>query len=385
MNPTKTFDPSSIDSILDKTIATVTESKEQIFDIGEQSREEFERLSRELKEIRELVLETIQRGDVLETKARLARTKLAEVSKHFERYGEEEIKQAYESASQFQVELISTRQKETSLRERRDDIERRLLSLEETVERAERLVSQISVVLSYLDSDLRKVGEIVKGAKEKQDFGLQIIEAQEEERGRVSREIHDGPAQMLANVLLRSELIEKIYLQKGVDEAHRELKDLRQMVKNALIEVRRIIYDLRPMALDDLGLIPTLEKYLRTVSESTGIQIDLKSLGNERRLPSKMEVATYRLIQESVQNACKHARAVEIKVKVEFQDELLSILVRDDGIGFDQTQKKDRSFGIIGMKERVDLLEGTIKIESNPGKGTMIFIQIPLSKQEAWK
>ncbi|MCF6410138.1 sensor histidine kinase [Pseudalkalibacillus salsuginis] len=384
MNPTKTFDPSSIDAILDKTISTVTESKEQIFDIGEQSREEFERLSKELKGIREAVLETIRRGDLLETKSRLSRSKLAEVSKHFERYGEEEIKQTYESASQFQVELISTRQKEAALRERRDDIERRLLILEETVERAERLVNQISVVLSYLDSDLRKVGDIVRDAKEKQDFGLQIIEAQEEERGRVSREIHDGPAQMLANVLLRSELIEKTYMQKGVEEARRELQDLRQMVRSALIEVRRIIYDLRPMALDDLGLVPTLEKYLRTVSESTGINIHFRCLGNERRLPPKMEVATYRLIQESVQNACKHAKADEIQVKVEFQEQL-SILIRDNGIGFNKTERKDQSFGIIGMKERVDLLDGTIQIESTPGKGTMIFIQLPLSKQEAWK
>ncbi|WP_349408647.1 sensor histidine kinase [Pseudalkalibacillus sp. SCS-8] len=384
MTMTKTFDPNSIDTILDKTIATVTESKEQIFEIGEQSREEFEKLSNELKEIKEAVLETIHRADVLETRARLARARLAEVSKHFERYGEQEIKQAYESASEFQVQLISTREKESALRQRRDDIERRLLNLKETVERAEMLVSQISVVLSYLDSDLRKVGEMVKNAKEKQDFGLQIIEAQEEERGRVSREIHDGPAQMLANVLLRSELIEKIYATQGVDQARGELKNLRQMVKDALTEVRRIIYDLRPMALDDLGLLPTLEKYLRNLSNSTGIDIQLKSFGNERRLPTKLEVATYRLIQESVQNACKHAEADEIQVKVEFQQNL-SILVRDNGIGFDSSQKKDQSFGLVGMKERVELLKGTMKIDTTPGKGTLIFIQIPLSEQEAWK
>ncbi|MGM7702926.1 sensor histidine kinase [Pseudalkalibacillus sp. Hm43] len=383
MTTTKTFDPTSIDTILDKTIATVTESKEQIFEIGEQSRQEFEQLTSELKEIKEQVLKVIQQGDVLETKSRLSRAKLAEVSKHFERYGEQEIKQAYETASEYQVQLISTRQKEAALRQRRDDIERRLLNLKETIERAERLVSQISVVLNYLDADLRKVGEMVKDAQAKQDFGLQIIEAQEEERGRVSREIHDGPAQMLANVLLRSELIEKIYMQKGVEEARSELKDLRHMVKEALTEVRRIIYDLRPMALDDLGLVPTLEKYLRNLSESTGINIQLRSFGNERRLPSKMEVATYRLIQESVQNACKHAKADEIQVKVEFQQNL-SILVRDNGIGFDPDEKKEQSFGLIGMKERVDLLEGTLKIDTNPGKGTLIFIQIPLTEQEAW-
>lgn len=384
MTTTKTFDPTSIDTILDKTIATVTESKEQIFEIGEQSREEFDQLSNELKEIREEVLEVIRQGDILETKSRLARAKLAEVSKHFERYGEYEIKQAYETASEYQVQLISTRQKEASLRQRRDDIERRLLNLKETIERAERLVSQISVVLNYLDADLRKVGEMVKDAKAKQDFGLQIIEAQEDERARVSREIHDGPAQMLANVLLRSELIEKIYMQKGVEEARSELKDLRQMVKEALTEVRRIIYDLRPMALDDLGLVPTLEKYLRTLCDATGINIQMRSFGSERRLPSKMEVATYRLIQESVQNACKHAQADEIQVKIEFQQNL-SILVRDNGVGFNPDEKKDKSFGLIGMKERVELLEGTMKIDTNPGKGTVIFIQIPLTEQEAWK
>ncbi len=383
MTTTKTFDPSSIDNILDKTIATVTESKEQIFEIGEQSRQEFEQLSNELKEIKEQVLKVIQQGDVLETKSRLARARLAEVSKHFERYSEQEIKQAYDTASEYQVQMISTRQKEAALRQRRDDIDRRLVNLKETIERAERLVSQISVVLNYLDADLRKVGEMVKDAQAKQDFGLQIIEAQEEERGRVSREIHDGPAQMLANVLLRSELIEKIYMQKGVEEARSELKDLRIMVKDALTEVRRIIYDLRPMALDDLGLIPTLEKYLRNLSESTGINIQLRSFGNERRLPSKMEVAIYRLIQESVQNACKHAQADEIQVKVEFQQNI-SILVRDNGIGFDPDERKEQSFGLIGMKERVDLLEGTLKIDTNPGKGTLIFIQIPLTEQEDW-
>ncbi len=376
------MDPKSIDTILNKTIATVAESKEQIFEIGEQSRQEFEKLTMELKEIQERVLDVIQSGDALDTKTRYARSRLAEVSKHFEKYGEEEIKTAYETASHFQIELISLRQKETALRDRRDDIERRLLSLKETVERAERLVSQISVVLNYLDGDLRQVGDYIKSAKEKQEFGLQIIEAQEDERARVSREIHDGPAQMLANVLLRSELIEKIYMQQGVNQAHQELKDLRKMVREALAEVRRIIYDLRPMALDDLGLTPTLEKYVRTLAQSTGIHIDMKVLGNERRLPSKMEVAVYRLVQESVQNACKHANPTEIQVKVEFKD-TLSILVRDNGRGFDTSQEREHSFGIVGMKERIEILEGNMMIDSKEGKGTLILIQIPINKQEA--
>lgn len=94
----------------------------------------------------------------------------------------------------------------------------------------------------------------------KQDFGIRIIAAQEEERKRLSREIHDGPAQMLANVLMRTDLIERTYREKGIEYALAEIADLKKTVRNALSEVRRIIYDLRPMALDDLGIVPTLKK-----------------------------------------------------------------------------------------------------------------------------
>lgn len=161
-------------------------------------------------------------------------------------------------------------QREKQLRERRDDLERRLLGLQEIIERSESLVSQITVVLNYLNQDLREVGLLLADAQAKQDFGLRIIEAQEEERKRVSREIHDGPAQMLANVMMRSELIERIFRDRGAEDGFQEIKNLRQNVRNALYEVRRIIYDLRPMALDDLGLIPTLRKYLYTTEEYNG-------------------------------------------------------------------------------------------------------------------
>ncbi len=124
-------------------------------------------------------------------------------------------------------------QREKQLRERRDDLERRLLGLQEIIERSESLVSQITVVLNYLNQDLREVGLLLADAQAKQDFGLRIIEAQEEERKRVSREIHDGPAQMLANVMMRSELIERIFRDRGAEDGFQEIKNLRQNVRNA--------------------------------------------------------------------------------------------------------------------------------------------------------
>lgn len=217
-------------------------------------------------------------------------------------------------------------------------------------------------------------------AKEKQQFGLQIIEAQEEERRRLSREIHDGPAQMLANVMLRSDLVERTYRARGIEDAMQEVQSVRSLVRSALYEVRRIIYDLRPMALDDLGLIPTLKKYLATVQDYTeGLTITFAPFGKEGRLESKYEVALFRLVQEAVQNAVKHAEAEEIKVKVEIMSTSAMIIVKDNGKGFDLNDKKEKSFGLMGMRERVEMLEGELNIDSSIGEGTIVTIHLPLN------
>ncbi|MFV8826444.1 sensor histidine kinase [Alkalihalobacterium sp. APHAB7] len=369
---------SELEVIIKKTIETVDESREQVFRIGEQSRKEFAILNEELKDIRHKVAKVIDENDRTQLHARFSRNRLAEVSKNFNKYSKEEVKAAYEQANEFQVQLAVLQQEEMRLRERRDSIERRIVSLKETVERAERLVGQMSVVYNFLSSDIQQLGEKLEEAKEKQEFGLKIIEAQEEERRRLSREIHDGPAQMLANVMLRSELIERTYLDKGIDAALIEIRDLRKMVKSSLSEVRRIIYDLRPMALDDLGLIPTLSKYLTTFEERTGIAIRFKSLGKERRLQPRLEVALFRLVQEAVQNAYKHAEPKEVQVKIEIKLNKVIIIVKDDGKGFDQSVKKEGSFGLLGMKERVNMLKGQMTIQSKINVGTGIVIEVPI-------
>jgi len=377
----KKFDTKTLDLILDKMVETVGDSKDEIFRIGEQCRGDYDSLVEELRDVRRMVGQIIEEGDLLEIKSRAARRHLSEVSMHFKDYTEVQVREAYEKAHQIQMDLTLNRQAEKQLRDRRDDIERRLVGLTRTIERAEHLVSQITVVMNYLMSDLKQVGEALQDAKLKQDFGLKIIEAQEEERKRLSREIHDGPAQMMANVMMRSDLIERVYKEYGADEALTEVKNLKKMVRNALYEVRRIIYDLRPMALDDLGLAPTLKKYLQTIEEyHNTTKISYVNVGEEKRLPTKYEVALFRLIQESVQNALKHADANEIKVKLEIGKEYITVLVKDNGQGFDIDERKPESFGIIGMRERVELLEGKITINSKIGTGTVVLIQVPLNK-----
>jgi len=373
------LDVKALDFIVEQMIETVDKSKDEIFRIGEQCRQDHDSLIAELKEIKEQVKHVITEGDDLEVKARLARKRLSEVSKNFRAYSEKEVREVYENAHDLQTRHTINNQFEKQLRLRRDDLERRLLGLQETIDRAETLVSQITIISNYLVSDIKDIGEVLEDAKMKQDFGLRIIEAQEEERKRISREIHDGPAQLLANVLIRSDLAEKVHKEFGPEQSLLEIRSLKEMIRAALYEVRRIIYDLRPMVLDDLGLIPTLKRYLATIEEyNKVVKLNFVHIGEDKRLPSKYEVALFRLIQESVQNALKHSKASEIIVKFEKRRDSVSVIVKDNGIGFNPDEKRADSFGLIGMKERIVILEGVLTIESSPVTGTAIKMQIPL-------
>lgn len=371
-----------LDKIFNSMVETIDSSKNDIFTISEQSRQSFEEMKLELGIVRTKLQDIIQENDMLEVQVKQARARLAEVSQNFRTYSEEQVHQAYNAANTFQIRQSVVQSEEKLLRRRRDDLERNMRGLLDTIEKADQLVNQVNVVLNYLSEDLKDVGPALKNAKMKEDFAIRVIEAQEEERKRISREVHDGPAQMLANVLLRTDLITRSYDEKGVERAIQELRDLKGMVRDTLHEVRRIIYDLRPMALDDLGIVPTLKKYLNSVQDyNKGTYIEFSSRGEDRRMPMNYETAIFRLVQESVNNAIKHGSAKEIRVNFEWLKENVNISIKDNGTGFDMALTKQNSFGIVGMKERIDLLDGTMDIQSEIGQGTRIMFIIPIKKE----
>ena len=379
MFSTETFDLKSLDGVFNRMLETIMSSKDDIFIISEQSRRSFEDMQKELEIVRKQISIVIDEGDALEKNTQLAKQRLVLVSKAFNNYTEEQVRDAYETANDFQVKLSVIKTQEKQLRDKRDDLERRLRGLLDTIERADHIVNQVNVVLNYLTSDLKHVGLALEQAKLKQDFGIRIISAQEEERKRLSREIHDGPAQMMANVLMRTDLIERTYREKGIEQAIAEIADLKKTVRNALSEVRRIIYDLRPMALDDLGIVPTLKKYLSTVTEyNPEVSIHFQSRSTEKRIPSNYEVSIFRLVQECVTNAMKHGQSKDIWVRLEWLKNAVNIVIKDDGVGFDPQDVRDHSFGIIGMRERIDILHGEMFIQSEVKRGTTILFKIPL-------
>ncbi|MGG4035882.1 sensor histidine kinase [Paenibacillus cisolokensis] len=373
-----------IDRVIKNAINVMEESKYQIYEICESARAELGSLESELNKVLKETLQTIDKVDRLEQEYRLARIRLTEVSRDFDRYNENDIKAAYDKATQLQLDLLVYREKENYLKARRDDLQKRVKIVENSIERAETIGSQLNVVLEYLSGDLNQVTRILESAKNRQLIGLKIILAQEEERKRIAREIHDGPAQSLANLVLRTEIAERMLNKQELQMVKHELVDLKGQVRSGLEEIRKIIFNLRPMALDDLGLVPTLRKYVQDFEEKTRIHSTFETIGKEIRLPSAMEAGIYRLVQEAFTNVMKHAHASHVSLKLQYQAQMVKISIQDNGAGFntkfvEARSKNSSHFGLIGMRERVELLEGRMDIESNIGSGTLITIHIPIN------
>lgn len=378
--PAKILDIKALESIVKQMTDSIDKSRSQIFEIAENARKEYYRIQSELIETREQALEIIQKVDLLEKEEKISRQRLMEVSRDFTRYSEEDIHKAYDLAKNIQIQISVLREKEIFLRQRRDDLERSLKRLEGIVQRAEVLMAQVGMMLKFIGRNLQDVTSHLDKFQKRQQLGWWVIQAQEEERRRVAREIHDGTAQALTNIFLRLEFCEKMWDQ-DLHRVRRELVELKDMVRGNLQDLRRIIFDLRPQALDDLGLIPTLKRYTADFKEQYQIPVHLVTLGQDKRLQPYLEVALFRLIQEALSNIRKHAEATEAIIKIEQTPSTVTTLIKDNGQGFDlesvQTNNRDH-YGLIHMRERAEILNGEFHINTTPGKGTEIFIKIPL-------
>jgi signal transduction histidine kinase len=202
-----------------------------------------------------------------------------------------------------------------------------------------------------------------------------VVDAQELERRRLARELHDETGQALTSILLGLKTLEETL---EADEARAATARLRELVVATLQDVRRLAVELRPSALDDFGLVAALEHLASSFSEQTGIAIDLGvALGTER-LPGEVETALYRIVQESLTNVVKHARARHVSIALTRMEGSVTAVVEDDGQGFDPDEAPSGGFGLIGMRERLALLGGRLRIESSPGAGTTIAADVPL-------
>jgi len=375
-----------MDQIVQKTIDAIEKGKREIFEIAEDSRRECKDLESRLAELNDTIGKTIEKVDKLEKLEKASRYKLMLISKDFKNYNEEDIRKAYDVTKDLQVQVILHRKQEEQLRAQRSDVEKQLRRMRQTLERAEYITSHVASAMNYLKIALTNIDDTILEVQKKDELGVRIIMAQEEERQRVARDIHDGPAQSLTNLSLKTEIIEKM-LGIDLEQARKEIRDLRKLVRGSLQEIRRIIFDLRPMSLDDLGLIATLKEYTNRLMNETDIDIILDAYPEHIHVDSLIEVAIFRIIQEALNNVIRHANASQVFINLKIMEDTLIGSVIDNGVGFDTENQRLKhlkdsklgGFGIYGMKQRAELLKGRLNIKSQPGKGTTLRLEIPLN------
>jgi signal transduction histidine kinase len=197
-----------------------------------------------------------------------------------------------------------------------------------------------------------------------------VVQAQELERRRLSRELHDETGQALTSILLGLRALEDAPSAEGFAE-------LRQRIVETLQDVRRLAVELRPKALDDFGLVPAVERLTETI-RTDGLHVDLEAQLGPERLPPDVETTLYRIVQEALTNVVKHANARHVSILLVRKPKSVTVVIEDDGRGLGPAANGEGGMGLLGMRERLDLVDGRLQVESTEGSGTTVVAEVRL-------
>lgn len=322
---------------------------------------ELEETEKALREVT-LMIEQSQ-GEVLKLSQRNAAitTHLQQLQNQFDQMPPQEIRNVYDSALDAQQRLFVMRGQLEKLQNEKSHLER----FKSTLERARLSSGSGSVVASTTGS---------RGPLASVEM---LVNAQETERQRLSRQMHDGPAQALSNFILQTEIAMRL-MDVDAGQARDELNALKASAMGTFQKVRNFIFELRPMMLDDLGLAPTVRRYADAFKEQAGLDINVTITGHERRLEPYLEVMLFRAIQELLGNAARHSQATLVKVIIDMGDDRIRVSVDDNGRGFDPDSiQQGTSLGLKLIRERTEMLGGSFEVDSAVGKGTRILFAVP--------
>jgi two-component system sensor histidine kinase DegS len=322
---------------------------------------ELEETQRALREIT-LMIEQSQ-GELSKLSQRNAAitTHLQQVQNQLDKMPPQEIRTAYDSALDAQQRLFVMRGQLEKLQSEKSHLER----FKSTLEQARGSLTSGSASASG------------GGAKSPLASVEMLVNAQETERQRLSRQMHDGPAQALSNFILQTEIAMRL-MDVDAGQARDELNNLKTSAMGTFQKVRNFIFELRPMMLDDLGLVPTVRRYAEAFKEQTGLDISVMITGNERRLEPYLEVMIFRAIQELLGNAARHSQAALVKIMLDLGEERVRVSVDDNGKGFDpEAVQQGNSLGLKLIRERAEMLGGNFEIDSTLGTGARILFAVP--------
>lgn len=293
---------------------------------------------------------------------------LQQVQNQFDSLPRADIRMAYDAALESVQRLFVMRGQIEKLQSDRAHLEQ-----------FKSLLEQVSLLLDSYPLQKQQTKSSVAMAQSVE----MMIEAQEAERQRLARKMHDEPAQALSNFILQTEIAMRLF-DLDQSKAKDELANLKTAAATTFQKVRDFIFELRPMMLDDLGLTPTLNRYIEAFKEQTGLDIRVSVTGMEQRLEPYLEVMIFRAVQELVGNAARHSQASQIKVQVDAMDTDVRVNVEDNGKGFDARAAVEKGLGLKLIRDRVEMLNGEMEIDSVIGKGTRISFQIPATKTKVF-
>lgn len=286
-------------------------------------------------------------------------------------------------------EIFSPRQKKNDFAKQEID---KLLSNKQELKDS---LSQLTEQANELDDDIKCIREALGEPVEEETnlslneednlgedkmCGIKILEQQENERSRIARDLHDSVVQVLTNVIHKCEMCSKI-IDVDAIRAKLELEIMSKNLRDSINEIRNIIYDLRPMSFDDLGLNTTLESLVNDIKSRTTMEIGLSIEGERNELSNIIKLTIFRIVQECTNNSLKHSKGKKLDILLKYQEDNIYIRVSDDGVGMkaeNTGNSKLTGFGLHMMKERVELLNGTIDISTEEENGTTIEVKIPI-------
>ncbi|MCL6516712.1 ATP-binding protein [Alicyclobacillus sp.] len=372
---------SALQAAIDHTLTAISEGRERVEAIAKSTLDEVRRLEQEFSQVQAECVQAIEEVERLEREARAARQRLMQVNRAYQRYSEQEMQEVYEQAQSVQAELARWREREAQLRYRRDDIARRLKALHATAQQAEVLLHKFRHTVEYLTKEFHDVAGVLEAAQAGSLLGLQVLQMLEEERRVLAQRLHDGPMQTLASTAMRMQAV------LPGTSPQSPAGEIWSRMNQVIQELRRMVFDLRPPLLDDLGLVPTVKRYAQQWSHRTGIRSQVELYGLEAPLTQTEKVTVFRAVQQCLENVAQHASAGSVVVTLTFGPAQLRVDVVDDGRGIaavDWTGWLEQGkLGLTLCRQRLGVIGGSMEVERREPAGTRVIIQLPITKGES--
>ncbi len=333
----------------------------------EEAQTDYEQTQRDLKEIDILIKQSAAEVERLVQRNAQAQNYVRQFQSNFETIPREDIKEAYENLNNVQQRLYTMRGQLEKLQSDQRNLEK-LAKLQQRL------------------FELTNSGPLPAAQKRQpesdQSTVIRVIQTEESARQSLVRKMHDGPASSLSNFILQAEICQRFF-DIDADRARTELNALKSAAASTFSDVKDFIFDLRPMMLDDLGVIPTLRRYVESFQEKSGLPVPITVTGVERRLESHIEVTIFRGVQELLNNAFIHAQATQLQVSVDLAPDSVTAVVEDNGRGFnaDEIGNNNQTIGLATLRERIEMLGGELTIQSGMGKGTRAEFTIPVESE----